>query len=89
MRILHLGKYYPPASGGIEAHVRTLAQGQAAMGHTVRVLCVQHSNAHNQSVIGKILARTRDATDTDGLVSVRRLGRIAQQTRAYCPLGQI
>ena len=81
MRILHLGKYYPPASGGIEAHVRTLAKGQAAMGHTVRVLCVQHANNRHISVIGETFARTRESSETDGLVSVRRLGRVAHLAR--------
>ena len=81
MRILHLGKYYPPASGGIEAHVRTLAHGQAAMGHQVRVLCVQHANVQRRSVIGKTFASTPDSTETDGPVSVRRLGRIAHLAR--------
>ena len=31
-----------PAPGGIETHVRTLAQAQAELGATVRVFCVNH-----------------------------------------------
>ncbi len=45
LRICHLGKYYPPASGGIETHVRTLAQAQASRGAAVTVLCFQHDQA--------------------------------------------
>lgn len=42
LRVCHLGKYYPPAAGGIESHVRTLAQAQARQGHEVRVICTNH-----------------------------------------------
>jgi glycosyltransferase involved in cell wall biosynthesis len=42
LRIVHLGKYYPPAPGGMEAHVQTLARAQAALGASVRVVCVNH-----------------------------------------------
>ena len=42
MRIVHLGKYYPPAPGGIETHVQTLAKAQAELGAKVTVLCVNH-----------------------------------------------
>lgn len=39
MRIVHLYKdYYPPVLGGIEKHLRYLAEGQAALGHEVTVL---------------------------------------------------
>jgi glycosyltransferase involved in cell wall biosynthesis len=38
MRILHVYKDYYPVLGGIENHVRTLAEAQAARGHTVSVL---------------------------------------------------
>ena len=42
VKICHLGKYYPPAPGGIETHVRTLAHAQAEQGAKVRVVCVRH-----------------------------------------------
>src|SRR5437763_6920252 len=64
MRICHLGKYYPPAPGGIEAHVRTLARAQAALGATARVLCVNHRAGPT-------------AIERDGPVEVTRLGRAA------------
>jgi glycosyltransferase involved in cell wall biosynthesis len=38
LRILHVYKDYHPVLGGIENHIKTLAQAQAAMGHEVTVL---------------------------------------------------
>src|SRR5579859_5401340 len=35
LRVCHLAKFYPPAPGGIESHVRTLARAQAELGATV------------------------------------------------------
>lgn len=42
MKILHLGKYYPPATGGMERFLQDLAEAQACQGHSVRVVCHQH-----------------------------------------------
>ncbi len=39
MRILHLSKHYPPDPGGLEYVVGALAEGAAARGHEVRVVC--------------------------------------------------
>lgn len=38
MRVLHLGKYYPPALGGMETFLRDLATAQVERGLDVRVL---------------------------------------------------
>jgi glycosyltransferase involved in cell wall biosynthesis len=59
IRVCHLGKYYPPAPGGIESHVCTLARAQAALGLSVRVFCVNHR-------------RGPTATEQDGSVEVVR-----------------
>jgi len=42
LRVCHLGKFYPPASGGIETHLQTLARAQANLGLAVEVLCINH-----------------------------------------------
>lgn len=38
MNILHVAKFYPPAHGGIETAVASMAEGVAALGHSVHVL---------------------------------------------------
>ena len=43
MRILHIYKAYHPVVGGIENHVRLLAEGQARAGHRVTVLVTSPS----------------------------------------------
>ena len=43
MRILHLSKFYPPDPGGLEHVVASLAEGAAAAGHEVRVVCARGS----------------------------------------------
>ncbi len=42
MKILHIGKYYPPALGGIEYFLQDLVQEQVKTGHQIKVLCHQH-----------------------------------------------
>lgn len=47
MKILHIGKYYPPEPGGIERFVCDLAVQQVRGGHDVTVLC--HHSATGRS----------------------------------------
>lgn len=75
MKVVHLGKYYPPASGGIETHTRTLAVAQAALGADVRVVVVNHAAADGRDVTFDAFSRTPDATDSDGPVRVYRAGK--------------
>jgi rhamnosyl/mannosyltransferase len=70
-----LGKFYPPASGGIETHTQTLARAQAALGADVRVVVVNHAAADGRDVTFDAVARTPDATDADGPVRVYRAGK--------------
>ncbi len=86
MRICHLGKYYPPAYGGIETHLRTLAQAQSRLGANVRVVCVNHASPAGEDVTWRTIARTSHAEEKDGLVDVARLGRWASLARLdICP----
>jgi glycosyltransferase involved in cell wall biosynthesis len=73
LRVCHLSKYYPPAPGGIETHVRTLARAQAALGVDVRVICVNHGAGPT-------------AVERDGPVEVTRVGRLASAAKLdVCP----
>ncbi|MBL8299086.1 MAG: glycosyltransferase [Rhodanobacteraceae bacterium] len=72
MRVLHIGKFYPPAPGGIEAFTAMLARSQAASGDDVAVLA--HAAARSWC--------TRQRRD--GPVSVRETACWGQL--AYAPL---
>ena len=76
-RIVHLGKYYPPApGGGIESHTRDLAQSQAALGAEVRVIVVNHTIAGRDATYSTFTP-TVTTEEFDGPVRVTRVGRWA------------
>jgi rhamnosyl/mannosyltransferase len=81
LRICHLGKFYPPATGGMESHVRTLARAQAELGAEVRVVCVNHLDRRGRDVTWSALAQTPTVEEWDGPVRVTRLGRRASLAR--------
>ncbi|MBI3764738.1 MAG: hypothetical protein HY260_23095 [Chloroflexi bacterium] len=70
MNILHIYKDYTPVLGGIENHIRALAEAQAAAGHIVSVLVTAQGS---ESSVGTLNG-----------VTVRRAGRLA--TVASTPL---
>jgi glycosyltransferase involved in cell wall biosynthesis len=73
LRVCHLGKYYPPARGGIEGHVQTLARAQSAAGARVRVIVVNHERGPTRR-------------EKDGLVEVVRLERLGDAAKLdLCP----
>jgi rhamnosyl/mannosyltransferase len=73
VRVCHLAKYYPPARGGIEAHVETLARAQAALGARVHVICVNHEGGPTRH-------------ERDGDVLVTRLSRLGSAAKLdICP----
>jgi rhamnosyl/mannosyltransferase len=73
IHVCHLGKYYPPAPGGIETHVRTLARAQAERGAKALVFCVNHRGRPT-------------IVEQDGSVLVTRFGRIASVAKLdLCP----
>ena len=74
LRVCHLGKYYPPAAGGIETHVRTLAQAQAELGLDVSVLCMNHERGPTRR-------------ENDGPVRVTRFRPLVSAAKIdVCPL---
>jgi glycosyltransferase involved in cell wall biosynthesis len=86
IRVCHLTKYYPPAPGGIETHVSTLARAQVKLGADVHVVCVNHRNAKGRVITFQSLGITRTQIENSDSVSVRRVGRVASLARLdICP----
>lgn len=54
MRILMVNKYYPPHIGGIEFHVRDLAEGLVRAGHDVRVLVCSNNEERSTEFINGV-----------------------------------
>jgi rhamnosyl/mannosyltransferase len=79
MHVCHLTKYYPPATGGIESHVQTLAKRQVELGLKVSVLCVDHLHRSGDA------ARSNRCSNDEG-VQVVRVPRSASVSKwDYCP----
>jgi glycosyltransferase involved in cell wall biosynthesis len=71
MHILHIYKDYPPILGGIENHVRLLAEAQAARGHSVTVLVTNPAESRAFGGAGR-----RTLVSQEGGVHVVRAARL-------------
>jgi rhamnosyl/mannosyltransferase len=77
LRVIHLGKYYTPATGGIETHTRTLCRSLADLGIDVGVVVVNHANVAGDDVTFSASAWTPSVEERDGPVRIWRVGRLA------------
>jgi glycosyltransferase involved in cell wall biosynthesis len=71
MQILHIYKDYPPVLGGIENHVRLLAEAQAGRGHSVTVLVTNPAESRAFGGAGR-----RTIVSQEGGVQVVRAARL-------------
>lgn len=97
MQIIHIYKDYHPVLGGIENHVRTLAEGQAQAGHDVTVLVTNPGGlAHSELRNGvRVIRARRLATvastplSVDLFFKLRALPRDITHLHFPYPIGEI
>ncbi|MGQ9501269.1 MAG: glycosyltransferase [Anaerolineae bacterium] len=97
MHILHLYKDYFPVLGGIENHIRVLAEAQAAAGHTVTVLvCDPGRQTHHEMLNGvRIIKAGRLTTRASMPISLAQPWQLWHQrpdvlhVHSPYPLGEI
>ncbi|MEX1018460.1 MAG: glycosyltransferase [Litorilinea sp.] len=102
MRILQLYKDYAPVVGGIENHIRVLAEGLQGQGHQVQVLVTNQSRTTQQEKIGNVdvykaarwLAISSAPISGPFYPALRRLARDCDIAHAHAPyppgeLGQL
>ena len=77
MNILHIYKDYFPVVGGMENHIKLLAEAQAARGHTVSVLVTSRDHrTHIETMNGvRVIFAARLATISSARSEERRVGK--------------
>ncbi len=82
MKILHLYKDYFPVLGGIENHIRMLAEAQAARGHEVSVLVTSRDHrTHVETINGvRVTFAARLATVSSAPISLELFARLAEMS---------
>ena len=81
MNILHIYKDYFPVVGGIENHVKMLAEAQAARGHAVSVLITSRDHrTHIETLNGvRVIFAARLATISSAPVSIELFRLLARE----------
>ncbi|MBL9094060.1 MAG: glycosyltransferase [Planctomycetaceae bacterium] len=87
IHVCHLAKYYPPATGGIETHVRTLARRQSELGARVTVVCVNHADAAGVGVLEQAGRATPATEELDAGIRVIRVARRFALSKWDCSPG--
>lgn len=80
MRILHLYKDYSPVLGGIENHIRVLAEGQVRRGHDVTVLAANREWRSSEETVNgvKIILAPRLGTIASTPISPSLFGWLSR-----------
>jgi glycosyltransferase involved in cell wall biosynthesis len=81
MRILHIYKDYYPVVGGIENHIKLLAEAQVTMGHEVTVLVANRNTHTTDTILGgvRVIKVGRLATVASTPISLRLFTHLASQ----------
>lgn len=82
MRILHVYKDYAPVHGGIENHIKTLAEAQAERGHAVSVLVTSlDGTSHVETINGvRVIYAARLATIASTPISLALPSLLRRET---------
>ena len=82
MRVLHVYKDYAPVLGGIENHIKLLAEAQAARGHEVGVLVTSRDRqTHVETINGvRVLFAARLATVSSAPISLALFSLLRRET---------
>jgi glycosyltransferase involved in cell wall biosynthesis len=87
MHIVHLGKYYDPVVGGMESLVQSQANAEAAAGHQVDVVVMQHRWTHGRGLWQSIRGKSQSRAESRPNVTIHRVPRIASVAKYDVPVG--
>ncbi|MCL2881792.1 MAG: glycosyltransferase [Coriobacteriia bacterium] len=77
MRVTMVNKYYPPHIGGIEFHVRDLAEALVRAGHQVRVIVCNNEHLYTEEVINGVeIVRLPRRTELASTPIAHNFGRV-------------
>ena len=87
MRLVLVNKYYPPHIGGIEFHVRDLAEGLLKAGHQVRVIVCNDERSYVEDTEGGVeIVRLPRRTELASTPIAHNFGRVLAREAAGADL---